>query len=119
MSNLIRIPAPSLLGSTDNSAPTRSWLQHGYATIPTIATDKKRTSIYTSEEVPEYLAIRRAKGAGSIFRQLEDLAREKMPHRLTPEEIRLMEAQDIEGYRKHPLTGELDSWQSEQVWDDE
>ena len=87
--------------------------------MSTAASDKKRTTIYMSEEVLEYLAIRRAKGAGSVSQQLENLAREKMPHRLTPEEIKLMEAQDIEGYRKHPLTGELDLWQSEQVWDDE
>ena len=82
--------------------------------------EKKRTTIYISEDVLEYLAIRRAKGAGSVSQQLEDLARAKMPYRLTPEDVLNMEACDVEGYRKQPLTDdEVTVWQSEQVWDEE
>lgn len=88
--------------------------------MSTTVAEKKRTTIYISEEVLEYLAIRRAKGAGSVSQQLEDLAREKMPHRLTPEDVLKMEARDVEGYRKQPLIDdEATVWQSEQVWDDE
>ncbi len=82
--------------------------------------EKKRTTVYISEDVLEYLAIRRAKGAGSVSQQLEGLAREKMPRRLTPEDVLAMEARDVEGYRKQPLTDdEAAVWQDEQVWDDE
>lgn len=88
--------------------------------MSTTVAEKKRTTIYISEEVLEYLAIRRAKGAGSVSQQLEDLAREKMPHRLTPEDVLKMEARDVEGYLKQPLIDdEVTVWQSEQVWDDE
>lgn len=81
---------------------------------------KKRTTIYIAEDVLEYLAIRRAKGGGSVSQQLEDLAREKMPRHLTPEDVLAMEARDVEGYQKQPLADdEMTVWQSEQVWDDE
>jgi hypothetical protein len=58
---------------------------------------------------------RRAKGAGSVSQQLEDLMREKMPKRYSKEEIASLEAKDVEGYKKQPLTPEeLDDWLSEQ-----
>lgn len=87
--------------------------------MPTTVTDKKRTTVYISEDVLEYLTIRRAKGAGSVSRQLEALAREQMPRHLNAKAVKLMEAQDVEGYRKQPLTDEVSVWQGEQVWDDE
>ena len=54
--------------------------------------EKKRTTIYMSQEVLEYLGIRRAKGAGSVSQQLEDLVRETMPRRLSDEEVATLEA---------------------------
>lgn len=55
-----------------------------------------------------------------MSQQLEDLAREKMPRRLTPEDVSAMEARDAAGYRKQPPSDdEASMWQSEQVWDDE
>lgn len=88
--------------------------------MSTTIADKKRTTIYISEDVLEYLAIRRAKGAGSVSQQLEDLAREKMPHRLSSADVLAMEARDVEGYRTQPPTAdEVAVWQTEQVWDEE
>lgn len=87
--------------------------------MATVAADKKRTTIYIAEDVLEYLAIQRAKGAGSVSKQLEDLAREKMPYRPSASDIAGMEARDVEGYRKQPLElDEFEPWQDEQVWDE-
>ncbi len=82
--------------------------------------DKKRTTVYIASEVLEYLGIRRAKGAGSVSQQLEDLVREKMPRRLSSEAISELEARDAAGYRAQPQTqDELDPWLGEQVWAEE
>ena len=79
--------------------------------------EKKRTTIYMSQEVLEYLGVRRAKGAGSVSQQLEDLVRETMPRRLSREEISALEEKDAAGYRAKPQTeDELEPWFSEQVW---
>lgn len=87
--------------------------------MATVSAEKKRTTIYISEDVLEYLAVRRAKGAGSVSQQLEDLAREKMPYRPSADDIAVMEARDVEGYKKQPLTpDEFEPWQDEQVWDE-
>ena len=83
-------------------------------------TAKKRTTIYINPEVLEYLGVRRAKGAGSVSQQLEDLVREKMPRRLSREAVGELEARDVAGYRAQPQTSdELEPWLSEQVWAEE
>ena len=82
--------------------------------------EKKRTTIYMSPEVLEYLGVRRAKGAGSVSQQLEDLVRERMPRRLSQEDIRALEARDVAGYQAQPQTrDELEPWLNEQVWAEE
>jgi hypothetical protein len=87
--------------------------------MATVSTDKKRTTIYIAEDVLEYLTIRRAKGAGSVSQQLEDLARKMMPVRPSGDDIAEMEARDVEGYKKQPLEPEeFEPWQAEQVWDE-
>ncbi len=86
----------------------------------TTTSEKKRTTIYMSSEVLEYLGVRRAKGAGSVSQQLEDLVREKMPRRLSAEEVGALEARDVAGYRARPqMQEELEPWLSEQVWAEE
>lgn len=78
--------------------------------------EKRRTTIYMSRDVLEYLGIRRAKGAGSVSQQLEDLVREIMPRRLGDEAVEALEAKDVEGYRAKPQTDdELEPWLAEQV----
>lgn len=87
--------------------------------MATLPAEKKRTTIYIAGDVLEYLAIRRAKGAGSVSQQLEALARETMPYRPDIADIAAMEARDVEGYRKQPSTSEeFEPWQDEQVWDE-
>ena len=82
--------------------------------------DKKRTTIYVAPDVLEYLGIRRAKGAGSVSQQLEDLVREQMPRRFSAETGAELEARDAAGYRAQPQPqAELDPWLSEQVWAEE
>lgn len=78
---------------------------------------KKRTTIYIDEDVLEFLAIRRARGSGSVSQQLENLARAQMPLRLSAENLAAMEARDVEGYKKQPLEIDKD-WLEEQVWDE-
>ncbi len=83
-------------------------------------TDKKRTTVYMAPDVLEFLGIRRAKGAGSVSQQLEDLVREQMPRRLSAEEVSALEARDIGGYQAQPQTqDELAAWLGEQVWAEE
>lgn len=80
---------------------------------------KKRTTVYISPDVLEYLAVRRARGAGSVSQQLENLVRETMPHTPSREDVAVMEAREVEGYTKKPLEpAELELWQREQVWDE-
>lgn len=87
--------------------------------MATLPVEKKRTTVYIAEDVLEYLAIRRAKGAGSVSQQLEALARETMPRRPSAADVAAMEARDVEGYQKQPLEpDELAGWQNEQVWDE-
>jgi hypothetical protein len=78
---------------------------------------KRRTTIYISQDVLEFLTLRRARGAGSVSQQLEALARHKMPRRYSREELARLEAQHAEGYEKHPVeAGEFDLWENEQDW---
>ena len=87
--------------------------------MPTVS-EKKRTTVYMSPEVLEYLGVRRAKGAGSVSQQLEDLVREKMPRRLSEEDVKALEARDVAGYQAQPGTqDELDLWLGEQAWPEE
>ncbi|MDQ3399088.1 MAG: hypothetical protein M3511_15235 [Deinococcota bacterium] len=91
--------------------------------MPSSAQDKKRTTIYIAPDVLEYLAIRRAKGGGSVSQQLEDLVRASLAGprttALSRKETAKLEAKEVEGYTKHPLTSEeLDDWLDEQVWDE-
>lgn len=82
--------------------------------------DKKRTTIYISPEVLEFLSVRRAKGAGSVSQQLEDLARKLMPRSYSREEIAALERKHAEGYRKYPVQkGEFNDFYDEQVLGDE
>ena len=64
---------------------------------------KKRTTIYLSPEVLEFLKIRSAKGGGSVSRQLEDLAREMMPKTFTPEEVEQRERRRAQGHAEQPV----------------
>lgn len=65
--------------------------------------DKKRTTIYMSLDVLEFLKIRSAKGRGSVSQQLEDLARELMPKEFSPEDIKVLEQKHAQGYKTHPV----------------
>lgn len=65
--------------------------------------DKKRTTIYMSPDVLEFLKIRSAKGRGSVSQQLENLARELMPKDFSPEDIKVLEQQHAQGYKTHPV----------------
>lgn len=78
---------------------------------------KRRTTVYIAAEVLEFLAVRRARGAGSVSEQLEHLARAIMPRRYRQEEVAGLERKHAEGYARYPVeAGEFDLWQSEQVW---
>ena len=66
--------------------------------------EKQRTTVYISTDVLEFLKFRSVKGNGSVSRQLEDLARSLMPKDYSQGDIRAMERQHAEGYRKHPVT---------------
>ncbi len=81
--------------------------------------EKKRTTVYISPDVLEYLAVRRARGAGSVSQQLENLVREVMPRTPSREDVAVMEAREVEGYtKKPPGPTELELWQREQVWEE-
>lgn len=81
--------------------------------------DKRRTTVYMSREVLEFLAVRRARGAGSVSEQLEALARKIMPRRYTQEDVAALERKHAEGYAKHPAEpGEFEVWEDELVWGD-
>ncbi len=67
---------------------------------------KKRTTIYLSSEVLEFLKIRSAKGQGSVSRQLEDLARDLMPATFMPEEVEQLERRHARGYAQQPVGAE-------------
>ncbi len=69
-------------------------------------TGKRRTTIYLSSDVLEFLKIRSAKGNGSVSRQLEDLARSLMPRDYSPEDIEMLEKRHVDGYRRHPVEEE-------------
>ena len=78
---------------------------------------KRRTTVYISAEVLEFLAVRRARVAGSVSEQLEHLARAIMPRRYRQEGVAALERKHAEGYAKYPVKpGEFDVWESEQVW---
>lgn len=68
--------------------------------------DKKRTTIYMSSDVLEFLKIRSAKGRGSVSQQLETLARELMPATSTREDIEQLERKHAQGYEAHPVADE-------------
>jgi hypothetical protein len=77
--------------------------------------EKKRTTIYMSPDVLEFLKIRSAKGEGSVSQQLETLARGRM---LNKKHTATLEAKEIAAYKRQPVqNGEVDIWQDEQVWD--
>ena len=65
--------------------------------------EKQRTTVYISSDVLEFLKLRSVKGNGSVSRQLEDLARSLMPRDYSQEDIRAMERQHAEGYKKQPV----------------
>jgi hypothetical protein len=67
-------------------------------------TEKRRTTIYIDPKVLEFLTIRRAKGAGSVSQQLEDLAKRLMPKSYDEAELRALERKHAKGYKKHPVT---------------
>lgn len=66
--------------------------------------DKKRTTVYMSPDVLEFLKIRSAKGKGSVSQQLETLARELMPRSFSQEDIVQLEKKHAEGYKTHPVS---------------
>ncbi|MGL4609244.1 MAG: hypothetical protein ACRCYY_06090 [Trueperaceae bacterium] len=67
-------------------------------------TEKRRTTIYIDPQVLEFLTIRRAKGAGSVSQQLEDLAKRLMPEGYSEAERKALERACARGYEKHPVT---------------
>jgi hypothetical protein len=78
-------------------------------------TEKRRTTIYIDPQVLEFLTIRRAKGAGSVSQQLEDLAKRLMPKGYDETEQKLLERKHARGYKKHPVKkGEFDDFYNEQ-----
>jgi hypothetical protein len=78
-------------------------------------TEKRRTTIYIDPQVLEFLTIRRAKGAGSVSQQLEDLAKRLMPKGYDESELKRLEHKHAKGYKKHPVTkGEFDDFYDEQ-----
>ena len=66
--------------------------------------EKKRTTVYMSPDVLEFLKIRSAKGRGSVSQQLETLARELMPETFSQEDIAALEKRHAQGYKAHPVT---------------
>jgi hypothetical protein len=77
--------------------------------------DKRRTTIYIDPQVLEFLTIRRAKGAGSVSQQLEDLAKRLMPQGYDETELKTLERKHARGYKKYPAqTGEFDDFYQEQ-----
>ncbi len=64
--------------------------------------EKRRTTIYISPEVLEFLSIRRIRGLGSVSQQLENLARQEMPKNTA-----LLEQQHHEGYTRIPENDEF------------
>ena len=77
--------------------------------------EKRRTTIYISPEVLEYLSLRRIKGAGSVSQQLENLARANMP---VQTDVATLEQRHKAGYERIPLNGEFDDLISAQVLDE-
>jgi hypothetical protein len=78
-------------------------------------TEKRRTTIYIDPQVLEFLTIRRAKGAGSVSQQLEDLAKRLMPKGYDETEMKSLERKHAKGYKKHPVQkGEFDDFYAEQ-----
>lgn len=65
-------------------------------------TEKRRTTVYISSDVLEFLKLRSVKGSGSVSQQLEKLARSLMPKTYSQEDIRTMERKHAEGYRRYP-----------------
>lgn len=79
-------------------------------------TKKRRTTIYIDPQVLEFLTIRRAKGAGSVSQQLEDLAKQLMPKGYDESELKALERKHARGYKKHPVQkGEFDDFYVEQT----
>ena len=66
--------------------------------------EKKRTTIYISTDVLEFLKIRSAKGNGNVSQQLEQLARQLMPKTYTPKDIKAMNERHAAGYEEHPAS---------------
>jgi hypothetical protein len=64
--------------------------------------EKRRTTIYISPEVLEFLSIRRIRGLGSVSQQIENLARQEMPRNLA-----LLEQQHRAGYDRIPANDEF------------
>jgi hypothetical protein len=76
-------------------------------------TEKRRTTIYIDPKVLEFLTIRRAKGAGSVSQQLEDLA--KRLEGYDEAELKALERKHARGYKKYPVTkDEFDDFYAEQ-----
>ena len=66
--------------------------------------EKRRTTIYISPEVLEFLSLRRIKGAGSVSQQLENLARQVMPReRECRRDAIVLEERHRQGYEQHPI----------------
>ena len=75
--------------------------------------DKRQTTIYIDPKVLEFLTIRRAKGAGSVSQQLEDLAKSLMPENI---DLRTLERKHAQGYEKYPVNAnEFDDFYAEQT----
>ena len=64
--------------------------------------EKRRTTIYISPEVLEFLNLRRIKGAGSVSQQLENLARQVTPRERDADELRSLEERHRQAYERHP-----------------
>ena len=76
--------------------------------------EKRRTTVYISPEVLEFLSLRRIKGAGSVSQQLENLARATMP---VQTDIATLEQRHKAGYERIPVNGEFDDLLAAQVFD--
>jgi hypothetical protein len=78
-------------------------------------TEKRRTTIYIDPKVLEFLTIRRARGAGSVSQQLENLAKRVMPNGYDETELKALERKHARGYKKYPVTkDEFDDFYAEQ-----
>jgi hypothetical protein len=78
--------------------------------------EKRRTTIYIDPKVLEFLTIRRAKGAGSVSKQLEDLAKRLIPEGYDETELKALERKHARGYKKYPvIKGEFDDFYAEQT----